>query len=59
MPDNRAHHNETEMAEVNISTYRGAPFDLDQGVGYLCFNKMYPEHDYRVSLLKYKVLVCS
>lgn len=56
MQDNKIHSTpwtpnpelDAELAEVIISTYSGSPFDLDPGVGYLCFNQMYPQHDYRV-----------
>lgn len=49
---------ETEMVEVNISTYRGHVFDLDPGVGYLCFNQMYPQHDYRVMRVTKSTRIC-
>ncbi|AHV83026.1 hypothetical protein P078_0063 [Lactococcus phage P078] len=59
MPDNSAYHNhETEMAEVNISTYRGNTFNLDPGVEYLCFNRMHPEHDYRVMKITRSTRLC-
>lgn len=59
MPDNSAYHShETEMAEVNISTYRGAAFDLDPGVGYLCFKKLHPDQDYRVMRITRSTRIC-
>lgn len=53
MPDN-----ESEMVEVNISTYRGNTFNLDPGVGYLCFNRMHPEHDHRVIKITRSTRLC-
>lgn len=59
MPDNSAYHNhETEMAKVNISTYRGAAFDLDPGVEYLCFKQFYPDQDYRVMRITRSTRLC-
>ncbi len=54
MPDN----NETEMVEVNISTYRGAAFDLDPGVGYLCFKRFHPDQDCRVMRITRSTRIC-
>lgn len=33
--------------------------DLDPGVGYLCFNKIYPEHDYRVMRITRSTRLCT
>lgn len=50
--------NETEMAEVTISTYRGGAFDLDPGVEYLCFKQLHPDQDYRVMRITRSTRLC-
>lgn len=54
--------NETEMVEVTIGTYSGKKLlsidDLDPGVEYLCFNQMYPQHDYRVMRITRSTRIC-